>query len=364
MEINEEVKEKRADVFSLVSKYRVAIMGFAALWIFVFHEWQRCAAHVPVLGFWENFLRIIGFCGVDVFFLLSGLGLTYSVKKTEGGLWGFYARRLKRIALPFLIMAVVLAVHEKWDVLTFLANVTGFNFYFKDIYSLLWFIPAIATLYFIFPFYYKLLKKKPFAVFMSTLALWAVFAFSLSGVLRADLYGFINRIPVFTVGVYFGWLAQNKEIKLPPCAYIALIAVLALGLHLAYLTNFSGLWSAFPDANCFPNLLIAVSLCALLAKGMDLLIGTKIFKPLGKGVNALLAFWGAMSLEFYCVQEWLGSVLIPPLKQLIPSLLAVNIVTLAATTALAFAAHIAFKYFWKGTDAVIKRIKNKKKANS
>ena len=65
------MKEKNA--FLLISKYRGAIMGFAALWIFFFHEWITLAPSDSVLAFPEAFLKRIGFCGVDIFLLLSAI---------------------------------------------------------------------------------------------------------------------------------------------------------------------------------------------------------------------------------------------------------------------------------------------------
>ena len=135
----------------LISKYRGAIMGAAALWILFFHEWQPIFGDVPYLSFAEKFLKRIGFCGVDIFLLLSGIGLTFSIGKTGVGM--FYYKRFKRLAFPFLGMAVLRGILEGWSFSAFWKNVSGVHFYTKSMYSFLWFVTAIATLYLLFPLY-------------------------------------------------------------------------------------------------------------------------------------------------------------------------------------------------------------------
>ena len=82
-------------MIAVISKYRKAIMGFAALWILAMHEWRLLIPYGE--SFWERevFLKDIGFCGVDIFLLLSGMGLTYAIKKSSVG--RFYFGRIKRI---------------------------------------------------------------------------------------------------------------------------------------------------------------------------------------------------------------------------------------------------------------------------
>lgn len=93
---------ERVHGLDLISKYRGAIMGFAALWILFFHEWVTLFVNNQVGVNIEGYLKRIGFCGVDIFLLLSGIGLTFAIRK--GNVLTFYYRRIKRILLPFLVM--------------------------------------------------------------------------------------------------------------------------------------------------------------------------------------------------------------------------------------------------------------------
>ena len=46
--------------------YRTHLMGLAAIWIYLFHEWIPLAPNIPIIGFIENFIKQIGFFGVDI----------------------------------------------------------------------------------------------------------------------------------------------------------------------------------------------------------------------------------------------------------------------------------------------------------
>lgn len=84
-----ETKMEEKSMIAVISKYRKAIMGFAALWILAMHEWRLLIPYGE--SFWERevFLKDIGFCGVDIFLLLSGMGLTYAIKKSSVGRFYF-----------------------------------------------------------------------------------------------------------------------------------------------------------------------------------------------------------------------------------------------------------------------------------
>lgn len=88
-------KDSSDNGFELLSKYRTVIMGFAALWILYFHSYALIFKSIPILGEIEEFIRKIGFCGVDIFFFLSGIGLTFSIKKYS--IKEFYYKRIKRM---------------------------------------------------------------------------------------------------------------------------------------------------------------------------------------------------------------------------------------------------------------------------
>ena len=285
---------ERVHGLDLISKYRGAIMGFAALWILFFHEWVTLFVNNQVGVNIEGYLKRIGFCGVDIFLLLSGIGLTFAIRK--GNVLTFYYRRIKRILLPFLVMAIIRCALE----------------------------------------------------------VWLVFSLFVRETMRGDLYGFTNRIPVFLAGVLLGWLTQQKKTTFTKGTWCLIAITFVTGLYLAYITNYKDYYLLVPTSNCcVPNFMTSVSLPFLMAKFLDILSHAKYTKPVGIGLTKVLSFFGTFSLEFYCVQEWLGwKIMGKMFEQQRPGWL-INLAVLLAITAVSFAAHFLFQQFWKLVDWLI-----------
>lgn len=353
---------------TLINRYRSPIMGFAALWIMFFHLWQPLFADgAPMALFYaENVTKRLGFEGVDIFFLLSGMGLTYSVGKHSLG--GFYLRRFKRLALPFVAVAALRAVCERWGWRVFFFVVSGANFFVNSIYFFLWFVTAIAVLYLVFPLYWRLFSRaRSKLVFtLAVIAAWYVLSLALKGTMREDMYGFTNRIPVFLTGVLLGWCAQNA-VTLPSRRAVALIAAIlaAAGLVLSFLCNFRGLEFILPVSNCcLPDFLTALGLTALLAE-----LFARLDKGAARWINRALGFIGGISLEFYCVQEFLGGRTINVLSERVPDaavnlavLAAVNLAVLAVVTVSGWLLHRANDALWRGLERIPRKADNYKKS--
>lgn len=84
-----------------LSKYRSELMGFACLWVTLHHncfDWPTALDPVRRFASYGNL-------GVDIFLLLSGVGLYFAWQK-KPKLSSFYARRLVRIQVPYVLIAV------------------------------------------------------------------------------------------------------------------------------------------------------------------------------------------------------------------------------------------------------------------
>ncbi|MBR6410758.1 MAG: acyltransferase [Clostridia bacterium] len=332
---------------ALINRHRKAIMGFAALYIFLFHEYLRLSPDGSWLG--EIMRRPIrwGFVGVDIFFFLSGIGLTYAIGKT--GILKFYYRRLRRVAFPYIVTGVVLAFIQNWTFSKFIGNVTGFNFFAKTMYSFLWFVTAVVTFYLLFPLYDKIMGQfKNKVVFTGiVLCIWLLLSMSLestmAGAGRTEFYGFTNRIPVFVLGVMFGRITQERDIIVSRSGWVLIGLLHVIGLFLAEKTCFSGWRILVPVSNCcIPNILSGITLVMLLAKLMDLLSRFKVMRAVEKGIG----YFGVISLEFYCIQ---GVVLHFILLDRLPAGLAkplYNLIAFAGTTAMATVLYLAERGFW------------------
>ena len=91
---------------SVLSQYRGALMGISIILIIVFHFTDDCHYYSYHFSGWISFFwRYISSSSVDAFLFFSGLGLYYSMKK-RSDVRSFYIRRLKRILIPYCIVAV------------------------------------------------------------------------------------------------------------------------------------------------------------------------------------------------------------------------------------------------------------------
>lgn len=317
--------------FHLISTYRGAIMGIAAVLILIFHEWEYLFENVSGVGFVEEFIRRNGFYGVDIFLLLSGMGLVYAIEKESVGV--FYRKRFLRLLVPYLFIGIIRFLIEKWPITVFLTHISGYDFYAVDMYSFLWFVPAIATLYLLFPLYCMLMKKSGNACAFTgaVIIVWLFASICLSDVLRIDLYGFTNRIPIFVIGVLIGWTQKRQDDNFAGIHWVMLGLMFVLGLYLAYLTGYRDMPLLVPVQDVFlPGVLIAFSGSLLLGKIFDLLSKGGV----GRAVVKVFAFIGTFSLELYCVQEWLGGLIRNRFYNLSGALS--NIVVFAASFAAAY----------------------------
>ena len=84
-----------------LSKYSSEIMGIACLWIMLHHNFFDWPTALEPL---ERF-ALYGNLGVDLFLLLSGVGLTFAWAR-KPSLSEFYARRFVRLLVPYVLLAV------------------------------------------------------------------------------------------------------------------------------------------------------------------------------------------------------------------------------------------------------------------
>ena len=79
----------KSDLTKFISTYRSELMGYSILWIMMLHF---TFIQVKTLGFVAQY----GFAGVEIFMMVSGFGLFFSLDK-NASLKRFYKKRLLRI---------------------------------------------------------------------------------------------------------------------------------------------------------------------------------------------------------------------------------------------------------------------------
>lgn len=343
--------------FSLLTRYRGALMGFAALWIYALHEWQTISGeHLRALWV-ETFIKRIGFCGVDIFLFLSGMGITYSIAKSKN-VFTFYGKRLRRIILPFVAVALLYYKPYGWSPAQFWQNILCISFYRTNMYAFLWFVPAILTFYFFSPLYYHFFIRSSGKIRFTfcALILWLAGTLLVADRLRYDLFGLTNRIPVFIIGILAGWLAQNGGLVFDRLTWVLLTLMFFLGLYLSYLSIYQDMYILVPESNCcVPNILMSVSLSFLLPGFLFILNEKHYLRFLGKGLTRILSFFGMFTLEFYCIQELMGDLILPGIMGQYSNL-TVNIILFAVVTVIALAMYYIFKYFWIFAERTVQKM--------
>ena len=286
----------------IISKHRGKLMGVAALWIYVFHILPS-PSFANAHGMWKIwwYIRNAGFCGVDMFLFLSGLGLAYHLHRHPvrdlKGWMKFLGQRFSRIYVVFLPFTLIYALLDGWGVGMFLRRIVCLDQFTGNLYNFCWYVCCILLMYLLTLPLDSLAKRPGAAVLVGVGYVWALFA--LREILRADLYAIAVRVPVFVLGLCAARFSREER-KIGTMGWLICVGTTLLGLVLSYGLNSRLLASPLPSGNAFVNVLLAPGLCVILAALFEVLDRWKWFAPVGR----VLTFFGGISLELYLMQEW------------------------------------------------------------
>lgn len=273
--------------YPLLTSCRGELMGLALLWIMFFHAFFLPVG--PLLSGFKN----RGYLGVDVFLLLSALGIALSLSKGKPDLGRYFRRRFVRILPTYWLVVGLYGAFLRftgqisfqtilWTLSTLFFWVNGPN-YFN------WYVPALMAFYALAPLLLFLLRRCPWREAMiaalSLLSVWLSFEADWAG--RGDLTDFIFRIPVFLIGLYLGLrLHENRSLTLPGllcwASGLLLIPILLPWEQKRYLYI----------SPCFHFALICVILCLSLSWLLERLNRENLLRR-------LLRLLGESSLEIY-----------------------------------------------------------------
>lgn len=279
--------------FNLLSKYRTQLMGLAMLLILIFHT----GIDVNSVNIIRS-IKDIGDVGVDIFLLLSGMGLYFSYSKNNNKKY-FYKKRALRILPTYIPVAIVwycaYAIVSKGNITDIFLGITTLGFWIKDNMTW-WFISAILVLYIFTPFYLDFMNKNPkrntiiSSLFFIALGLLIRFT-SLYNILGYLLI-FIGRIPIFIIGFYIGNIIINKEEISLNSKMIYFFAIVSLIISLL-IVNPNFIYITF-TLKYYVYIPLSLGICLFTSKILDKFSDNK-FK--------LLTFLGMYSLEMYLFHE-------------------------------------------------------------
>lgn len=196
-----------------LSVCRSELMGFAALWVMLFHAYPFRFGFFPLDAF-----KYLGFAGVDVFILLSAMGLYCSLRKApEQPLREFYLRRARRVLPTFWLVvglySVYLLLRHRigWGVLAW--NLSAVYYWFHIDGAFNWYIPSLLAFYALAPLYARLLRRNRAPGLLTA----AMFPFSY-GIYRLTIpvhlnytEDFVCRLPAFALGMFVGHCLMETQ---------------------------------------------------------------------------------------------------------------------------------------------------------
>ena len=268
-----------------LSKFRSEIMGIACLWVILHHnafDWPNALAPLKRFALYGNL-------GVDMFLLLSGVGLYFAWQK-KPALGDFYARRFLRLLVPYVLIAVP---YWAWRDLylgkgDFLMDVFQISLPLKGIIST-WYIPAIAVMYLFYPLIARFLFSGD--RWTRTVILCGAVMLGCLGCYYKNIEIYDNceialtRSVIFIIGCALGKSVRDGEAL--PSHYPAL-ALLWIILNAIFrrLVPIGAVWIRF---SYIP---LCLSVCVVLIWALERLENFA-------GLRKLLRFFGERSLELY-----------------------------------------------------------------
>ncbi len=277
-----------------ISECRDVFFGLSAIFLAVFHS-RLMTIGRPELAFLDRFIKLVqdyGNLGVDIFLILSGIGLYYSFSKNSN-IREFYKRRAVRVLPPlFIVTAIYYSITMKsGTVVDYIKNVTTLSF-FTDGDWAFWYFSIIIILYALYPFIHKLIDR------------YRIFGLALLVVLSIGFYCYvflkhrawfdnweigILRTPMFFFGCWLGKLVKEGK-KLPTPLVVGVSGALIAGVCV-----FNHYFAALIEEHYFIERVVFWP----LAIGMVFLCSAILpLIPIPR-IKKILSFFGFYSFEIY-----------------------------------------------------------------
>lgn len=287
-----------------LSQYRGVLMGIQIILIVLFHFTEDCINSGTSTRIVYLFYKYIRSSGVDVFLLLSGLGLYYSWKKNPN-LKGFYKRRFSRILIPYFIIAIPAwgwrdLIFQQEGILQFLKDLF-FVSLFEEGQTWIWYIAICLICYLAFPYVYEVLEKAIDTTTEKMYVLQFTMAITMLVVMLQlycnDLYLNISilllRFPMFIIGCLLGKASyENRTIS-----NFRIWGMLFLAVILSWRFQLVDIKIIRFYVLAFLN--VSLSLVFLLALNCVKMISSKRVNLVHKFICNIAEWLGNYSLEIY-----------------------------------------------------------------
>ena len=282
-------------------KYRNMWMGFAMIWI----VWHHSKLLLPIGAL--NWIKDIGYGGVDICLFASGIGCYYSLSKDPDP-YRFIKRRIIRLFptylcfIPFWIICK--AVADSLPIQAMLGNVFAIQNFTALGNDFNWYVSAIFLFYFLAPFLRGLVNKihslpQQILIILLLVLLSIPFWNSNYFIITA------TRLPIFFIGMLFGKACyRNCTFSRWRICLLSASSVTGVVLLLLFYIKFPDqLWGY--GLEWYPFILITPGLCILISFTMSFLDkfrwGRIISFPIGK--------IGEYSFEVYLIHIFITQII-------------------------------------------------------
>lgn len=282
-----------------LSLFRNQLFGISILLLFVFHLSEDIWTN-PKTGTSLTvtvallYARLIGSVGVDIFIILSAIGLYFSLTKNNN-LKHFYKRRFRRILPEYFIISIPLFfIHDiiilKQSFTAFLRDVFAISF-FKDGNRSLWYIYFILFIYIVFPVIYEIRNTSHGRFYIIIAIVCSTILLFIQKYIFPTNYEHIEiataRIPVFLSGIYF---APNVYKRQKLCSG-----------DLIFLTTVCALKTIKFCADMTNSYIPIISATRLVDTFFAFPVIFFILLIIRKKENSVLTFFGKYSYELYLI---------------------------------------------------------------
>lgn len=213
--LSSEKRQRWSFPLHMLTEYRTQLMGICAIGVIL------CHAAMPINGVvlpsLVKLLFSFGNQGVDVFFLLSGISMYYSLQKNPPlGQW--YWKRFLAIGVSYLFLAIPFYIWYVADaggtVLDFFCHLSTIGFWLVNFGA--WYLAVLIPLYVVTPFVGRLTNRSKHPMAVSAAVVVSIFlvclvgTFCTTGLVR-NVFARFLRAPAFFVGYGIGKAVQEKK---------------------------------------------------------------------------------------------------------------------------------------------------------
>ena len=275
-----------------ISLARGVLMGISALLIAFFHCYSYKFGS-GLLGDIFLYMRKTGNIGVDIFLILSAIGLYFSFSKDDN-IKKLYKKRVIRILPSFLIVGAIYYLYRGVNVKDFINNMLLISFYINGNRDF-WYFSLIIVLYLLYPILHKIIDKYDIWGLLSLLfitVLGTILLYNFDYTLYQRIEIALTRVPIFIIGIYLGKSVLNKE-EIPVYSMFIFLVIfiisnlLLFGFHFKYYIFVRYIYG-----------FLALSIVFLISY-LHLIINSKL-------LTKIFEFFGLYSMEIYLIFEKLA----------------------------------------------------------